>query len=558
MKTVVSLLCLAALSFGREPVRARQAMVVAAEPIATDVGVAVLKSGGNAIDAAVAVAFALAVTYPYAGNIGGGGFLLYRDKTGKSTFIDFRERAPLSATRDMYLDAKGQPTRDSLIGWRSSGIPGTVAGLELAHKKYGRKPWKDLVAPAVALADKGFPLSYLNARMFRETRGLAADPESKRIFQRNGSFYSLGDTFVQKDFAKTLKRIQKKGPRDFYEGALAKALAAEMSKHGGLITLEDLKTYRAIEREPLRGTYKGHEVLTAPPPSAGGLGILQMLAMLDGSGYEKGGLGSASTTHYLTEVMKRYYADRAEFLGDPDFVKMPLAGLLSPAYIASRRSSIQMDRATPADQLGPGRPQGVERTETTHFSLADSEGNAVALTYTLNGGFGNGITVPGLGFLLNNEMDDFAVKPGVPNMFGALGGEANSIAPRKTPLSAMTPTIVAKDGKLAMILGAPGGTRITSSVLQVLVNVIDFGLNIQDAIDRPRLHHQWRPDKLQLESGYSPDTIAILRSWGHSVEPLPTTGVLPAIEGIMVEENTLGRWLAGAYDARRDGKAAGY
>jgi gamma-glutamyltranspeptidase/glutathione hydrolase len=537
----------------REPVRTRHAMVVAEEPLAADVGVSVLKSGGNAVDAAVAVGFALAVTHPFAGNLGGGGFMLIRFADGRSTFIDFRERAPEKATRDMYLDRSGQPTQDSAEGWRSAGVPGTVRGFELAQSKYGRKKWAELIAPALGLASRGFPVSYALAESLRGARNLTADPESKRIFLKNGGFYETGEMLAQPELAATLERIAKFGARDFYEGETAQKLAAEMAKHGGLVTLSDLKNYAAVERTPLAGRYRNYTLLTAPPPSSGGIGLLQMLGMLEGSGYEKSGAGSALAIHYTAEVMRRFYADRSRYLGDPDFVKVPVKGLLDPAYIRQRRASIDPDHATPSDRLDPGRPAGAEGSETTHYSIVDAEGNAVALTYTLNNGYGSGVTAPGLGFLLNDEMDDFTVKPGVPNLFGLVGGEANAIQPRKRPLSAMTPTIVLRDGKLFMIFGAPGGPRIVTAVLQVFLNVVDFGMNIQDAVDAPRFHHQWKPDRLYLEPAISPDTVALLRRRGHQIESSPGV-VLARVEAILADRG----WLQGAADGRWVGKAAGY
>jgi gamma-glutamyltranspeptidase/glutathione hydrolase len=531
-------------------------MVVTQEPHATDVGVEILRSGGNAIDAAVAVSFALAVTYPYAGALGGGGFLLYRPANGEPTFIDFRERAPLAATRDMFLGPDGKPTRESIEGWKASGVPGGVAGFEYAHKKYGRMKWSALVTPAEKLANQGFEVSFERARQFRGAeRRLTADPESKRIFYAGGAGWKPGDKLIQKELGRVLKRIRREGARGFYAGETARILADEMKKHGGLITLEDLASYRAIERKPLEGQYRGYGVITAPPPSSGGVGLLQMLAMLDGSGYEKAGRGSAAAVHYAAEVMRRYYADRSEFLGDPDFFQVPIRRLLDPRYVAARRATIS-ERVTPSDEIAPGPLPAPEATETMHFSILDAEGNAVALTYTLNGGFGNAITVPGLGILLNNEMDDFSAKPGAPNMFGAIGGEANAIAPRKTPLSSMTPTIVTKDGGAFLVLGAPGGTRIITAVMQVMLNVVDFGLNIQDAIDAPRFHHQWRPDQLDLEPSFSPDTIAALRAKGHKIDR--PTGVIAAVQGIMAEQTPWGRFVAGAWDGRGSGKAAGY
>jgi gamma-glutamyltranspeptidase/glutathione hydrolase len=536
-----------------EPVRARHAMVVAEEPLAADAGLAVLKNGGNAVDAAVAVGFALAVTHPFAGNLGGGGFMLVRFADGRSTFIDFREKAPGKASRDMYLDAQGKPTRDSLDGWRSVGVPGSVRGFEFAQSKYGRKKWTEDLAPAVELAAQGFPLSYKSAESLRGAANLGADPESKRVFQNSGAFYSAGDRLVQPQLAATLKRIANAGSRDFYEGETARRLADAMAQHGGLITLSDLKNYQAVERAPLTGTYRGLSIVTAPLPSSGGIGLLQMLGMLEGSGYEKSGAGSAASIHYIAEVMRRFFADRSQYLGDADFVKVPVKGLLDAAYLRQRRASIDGNRATPSDQLNPGKPAGREGSETTHYSIVDAAGNAVAVTYTLNNGYGSGVTVPGLGFLLNDEMDDFTAKPNSPNLFGLVQGEANAIEPGKRPLSAMTPTIVVRDGKPFLVLGAPGGPRITTAVLQVLLNVIDFGMNIQDAVDAPRFHHQWKPDRLYLERSISPDTVALLKAFGHQVEYSPGV-VLARVEAILIDTG----WLQGAADSRWVGKAAGY
>jgi gamma-glutamyltranspeptidase/glutathione hydrolase len=538
----------------RQPVRARHGMVVAMESIAADVGVSVLQKGGNAVDAAVAVGFALAATHPFAGNIGGGGFMLIRFADGRSTFIDFREQAPQRASHDMYLDATGKPTRDSIEGWRSAGVPGSVRGFESALSKYGTRTWAESLAPAVELASKGFPVSYALAESLKGSRSLASSPESKRIFQKNGAFFDVGEMLRQPELAQTLERIQKNGPDEFYTGETAKRFAAEMASHGGIITLDDLKSYKAIERTPLTGTYHGCQIITAPPASSGGIALLEMLGILDGTGYEKGGFGSASSIHYLAEAMRLAYADRNEYVGDPAFIKVPIAGLLDPAYLAKLRASIDPDRATPSDKVRPGRPAGTEHLETTHYTVVDSDGNAVAVTYTLNGGFGNGITVPGLGFLLNNEMDDFASKPGAPNMFGLVQGEANAIQPGKRPLSSMTPTIVVKDGKLFMTAGAPGGSRISTAVMQVILNVIDFGMNVQDAVDAPRVHHQWLPDKLSLERGISPDTVALLKARGYDVDYAP--GVVLAQVAAIVSD---GGWLQGASDGRSAaGKAIGY
>ncbi len=547
----VSWLALAVPAWAAQPVHARHAMVVTVEQHATDAGVAVLEAGGNAVDAAVAVGFALAVTHPSAGNIGGGGFMLVRFADGRSTFIDFRERAPQKASRNMYLDASGKATEDSVVGYRAAGVPGSVRGFEYASKKYGRKPWVDVVAPAAALAEKGFPISYGFANSLRGSAGLLGRfPESKRIFLRDGKPYEAGETFVQPELARTLQRIREQGARDFYEGETARLLAADMERHGGLVTLADLRDYAVVERQALTGSYRGYDIITAPPPSSGGPGILQMLGVLEGSGYEKSGAGSAAELHYLAETMRRYFADRAASMGDPDFVKVPLAGLLDPAYIAQLRKSIDPEHATPSSQIH-GKRLGAESSETTHYSIVDAEGNAVAVTYTLNFGYGDGVTAPGLGFLLNDEMDDFAAKPGGPNAFGLVQGEANAIQPRKRPLSSMTPTIVTRGGKLDLVLGTPGGPTIINSVLQVLVNVVDFGMNVQDAVDWPRIHHQWLPDQLVMERGFSPDTIALLRARGHQVKIVGGIGEMAAIQA-------RDGWLEGAADPRTEGAAKGY
>ncbi|MGD1071953.1 MAG: gamma-glutamyltransferase, partial [Bryobacteraceae bacterium] len=458
----------------RQPVRARHGMVVAMESIAADVGVEVLKHGGNAIDAAVAVGFAMSVTHPFAGNLGGGGYMLIRLADGRTTFIDFREKAPEKASHDMYLDADGNLTRDSIEGWRSSGVPGTVSGFELAQSPYGGLKWAEDLAPAIALASKGYTVSYALAESLRGSHNLAKNEESRRIFQKNGAFYDPGDVLVQPELAQTLTRISQGGAREFYEGETARTLAAQMEKNGGLITLADLRNYTAAERTPLTGSYRNYTIVAAPPSSSGGIVLLQMLGMLEGTGYEKAGFGSASAIHYMAEAMRRAYADRNTYVGDPDFIKVPIAGLLDPAYLAKRRESIDPERATPSAEIAPGHPAGSEHDETTHYSVVDAEGNAVAVTYTLNGGFGNGITVRGLGFLLNNEMDDFASKPGEPNGFGLVQGEANAIAPSRRPVSSMVPTIVLRDGKLFMTAGAPGGSRIPTAVLQAILNVLDF------------------------------------------------------------------------------------
>jgi gamma-glutamyltranspeptidase/glutathione hydrolase len=539
-------------AWAAQPVRARHGMVVTRERHATEAGLRVLQSGGNAVDAAVAVGFALAVTHPTAGNIGGGGFMLVRLADGRTTFIDFRERAPRAASRDMYLDAAGKATEDSTIGYRASGVPGTVRGLEYASQKYGKKPWAEMLGPAMELASKGFPVSYGLAQSMRSSaRGLSRFPESNRIFLRDGKYYEPGETLAQPELGRTLERIARLGAKDFYEGETARLLAKDMAAHGGTITEADLKNYAVKERPPLTGAYRGYSIVTAPPPSSGGVGIFQMLGVLEGTGYEKAGAGSATVVHYMTEAMRRYFADRAEHLGDADFVKVPIGGLLDPNYIRKLRGSIDRERATPSSQVRAGVFAGHEPAETTHYTIADGEGNIAAVTYTLNGGYGSRVTPAGLGFLLNNEMDDFAPKPGEANMYGLIQGEANAIQPGKTPLSSMTPTMVLRDGKPYLALGSPGGPTIINTVLEVIVNVLDFGMNLQDAVSWPRFHHQWMPDELRMEPGYSPDTIALLEKRGYTVKPVSAQGEVAAIrfhDG----------WLEGAPDPRTEGTAEGY
>jgi gamma-glutamyltranspeptidase / glutathione hydrolase len=552
MRRVLALLLFAPIAWTAQPVRAKHGMVVSREKHATTVGLNVLKSGGNAIDAAVAVGFALAVTHPSAGNIGGGGFMLIRLADGRTTFLDFRERAPMAASRDMYIDsATGKATQDSRLGYRASGIPGTVRGLEYANQKYGKKQFAELVHPAVELASQGFPVSYGLASSLRATSALAQFPESNRIFLNAGKFYEPGDLLVQPDLAHTLERVERQGSRGFYEGETARLLAKDMAEHGGLITEEDMRRYAVRELKPLTGSYHGYTIVSAPPPSSGGVGVLQMLGMLDTTGYEKGGAGSASVVHYMTEAMRRYFADRSEHLADPDFFKVPLTSLLDPRYIARQRASIDPERATPSKDIKAAVFNGKESNETTHYTIADAEGNIVCVTYTLNGGYGSKVTATSLGFLLNNEMDDFASKPGEPNMYGLIQGEGNAIAPGKTPLSAMTPTIVLKDGKPVLALGSPGGPTIINTVLEVIVNVLDFGMNVQDAVNWPRFHHQWLPDELRMEPGYSPDTIALLEKRGYNVRRVNAQGEVAAI-------HWGNGWLEGAPDPRTEATAEGH
>lgn len=556
---LLTLLTLTAAARAKDPVRAAHAMVVAQEPLAADVGRRVLLDGGNAVDAAVAIGLALAVTHPSAGNLGGGGFMLVRLANGKTTFLDFREAAPDKATRDMYLDAEGNPTKDSIFGWRSSGTPGSVAGFDYAHKKFGSKPWAELVAPAIQLARNGFSVSQSLADSFQSSKKmLATDPESKRIFLRDGAMYKAGETFRQPALADTLARIAKGGAKEFYEGETAKRLAATMATHAGLVTTRDLAAYKVMERTPLEGDYKQFHIITAPPPSAGGVGVLQMLGILDGTDFGSDGPNSVKAVHYEAEAMRRFYADRSEYLGDPQFYNVPVKSLLAADYLAWRRRTIDPNHPTPSEYIGPGlqRTQAAhiswfESSETTHYNVVDAKGNAVAVTYTLNNSFGNGITAPGLGFLLNDEMDDFAAKPGVPNMFGVTGGDANAIEPGKRPLSSMTPTIITKDGKFFMAVGAPGGSRITTGVLQVIVDVLDFHMNPQDAVDLPRFHHQWKPDALYLQNGFRADTEAALARMGYPIKPI--SGVA-RVEAIVMNNGVL----EGGTESRLDGKVSGY
>ena len=557
--TVLGLSCLLSTADANQPVFARKAMVVAQEPLAADVGLEVLKSGGNAVDAAVAVGFALSVTYPFAGNIGGGGFMLVRMADGQTKFIDFRERAPGKASRDMYLDAKGAPTRESLVGWRAAGVPGTVRGLEMARNMFGRTnaiSWEKLLKPAVELASKGFPISHSQMQSFRASAkqlSQTSSPDSKRIFLKGGKFYEWQENFRQPELASTLERIARFGASDFYEGKTARMMADAMAKNGGLITMEDLRIYKPVVREPLRGSYHGYDIVTAPLPSSGGVCILQMLGMLDGTVYETNGAGSARTYHYLADAMRFSFADRNKYLGDPDFVKAPVEMLTSADYLKARRAKIDFAKATDSSLIEAVSAAKNEGSDTTHFNVIDEEGNVVAVTYTLNDGYGSGVTVPGAGFLLNDEMDDFTAKLGATNAYGLVQGPANLIAPNKRPLSSMTPTIVLKDGKPFLVLGAPGGSRIITAVLEVMLNVLDFHMNVQDAIDFPRVHAQWNVPRLEVERGVSPDTIALLKVMGYEVQP-GNPPILARVEAILMRDG----WLQGGHDSRGTGKAVGW
>jgi len=551
-----------AFAAAREPVRAKHGIVASTNEVASSVGVDVMKRGGNAVDAAIAVAFALAVTHPAAGNLSGGGFMMIRLNNGKTTAIDYREMAPAAATRNIYLDKDGkliQGEGGSLEGYRAAGVPGTVRGMELALKKYGsgKLTWSQLIEPARRLAANGFEVTYSLARSLRNSKDyLSKYPETKRIYLKEGDFYNEGEIFKQPDLAATFARLQQGGPNEFYEGETARLIVNDMKRNNGLMTLEDLRGYVAKERAPLRGVYRGHEIISMPPPSSGGAVLIEMLNILEGYDLGKLDANSSERYHLMAEAMRRAFADRAEYMGDSDFVKVPVAGLIDKAYAAKLRSNISTERASTSAEVRAGRPAGYESEETTHFTVVDAEGNAVANTYTLNNSYGSAAVAKGTGMLLNDEMDDFAAKPGTPNMYGLIQGERNAVAPRKRPLSAMTPTIVLrKDGSFWFTVGSPGGPTIINTVLCVITNVIDFDMNIQQAIDAPRIHHQWLPDELVGEPlGLSGDTQKALTSRGHTLAKQRTLG---DAEGIMIEEKTGVR--LGATDPRRsDGAAIGY
>ena len=558
------ILCLASLvvfsqsySASRDPVRAKKGMVVAADPIAANVGLKILKEGGNAVDAAVAVGFALAVTYPGAGNIGGGGFMVMRFADGTVKSLDYRETAPAAAKRDMYLDKNGNfLEQKSTRGHLACGVPGSVAGMMYAQRRYGRLTRAQVLKPAIDLADKGFHLHYRLAEdLERMIPDFSAYRSSKKAFSKNGRPYAEGELFQQKDLAATLKRIRDKGRDGFYTGETAKLIVAEMKRGGGLITLKDLEDYASIIRDPVRGTYRGYEIISSGPPSSGGVALVQMLNILEGYNLEEYGWNSSKAVHRMAEAMRRVYADRAEFLGDPDFVKIPIAWLTSKKYAEQRRASIDTAAATPSDQISHGVQPPQEKDHTTHYSVVDRFGNCVSVTTTLNDAYGSKVVVTGAGFLLNDEMDDFSAKEGVPNEYGLVGSSANAIAPNKRMLSSMTPTIVLKDGKPFMVIGTPGGSTIMTTVLQVIVNVIDFKMTIQEAVDAPRIHHQWLPDHLMYEQrALSQDALDNLRAMGYSLRMRENTTGLA--EGILFDRKR--GLLLGATDPRGYGEAVGY
>ncbi|HEX4283565.1 MAG TPA: gamma-glutamyltransferase [Terracidiphilus sp.] len=552
-----------------QPAHAEHGMVVSVHHLASDAGLAVLREGGNAVDAAVATGFALAVVHPAAGNLGGGGFMLVRTHDGNATFIDYREKAPLTATETMYQDAQGKvlpetDLRSSVIGYRSIATPGSVAGLTYAERKYGKLGLARVMAPAIQLAGDGFVVSDEEARELTD-KDLAKFPESKHIFQRDGQSYKAGETFKQPLLAQTLQRIAA-SPDDLYRGRMAQQLIDDVKKGGALLTLDDLAQYSVVERQPITGTYRNYTILSAPPPSSGGVVLVSALNILEGYNLASLGDRSATSIHFITEAYRRAYMDRADYLGDPDYNEIPIAALTSKKYAGAWRANIDPRQATPSALLQ--RPGGflppapstaghhrAESQDTTHYSVVDGEGNAVSVTTTLNDSFGSHVTSGSLGFLLNDEMDDFAAKMGVPNMFGLIQGPANAIAPGKRPLSSMTPTIVLADGKLRYVLGSPGGGMIITTVANIFLSAAEDGLNIQQAVDAPRFHHQYLPDKLLLEPGFSDGLLRDLRAMGYTLQV--SKGHWSNGECIAVDPRT--GELTGGQDHRSHyGKAAGY
>jgi gamma-glutamyltranspeptidase / glutathione hydrolase len=538
------------------PVIAKHGMVVTQEAEASKVGVDILKRGGNAVDAAVAVGFALAVTLPRAGNLGGGGFMLiHRADRKVTTAIDYREAAPSATTKEVFLDDKGEadPFKSRFSGL-AVGVPGTVAGMEMAWQRYGsgKFAFADLVAPAIALAKRGLTVDDDLADSLPFAREmLAKHPSSARIYLRpDGSAPQSGDHIALDDLAATLEVIAAQGAAGFYKGRVAEDIAASVQAAGGRMTVADLDAYRAIERPAVVGTYHGYEIASMPPPSSGGVHVIEILNILEGLPIKEEGLNSAQTIHDMAEAEKLAYADRAEYLGDPDFVKIPIKGLLSKDYASALRATIPHDRARPASEIRPGQPQRYESDQTTHFSIVDSDGNAVANTYTLNFSYGSGLVAEGAGVLLNNELDDFAAKPGAPNAYGLLGGDANAPGPGKRPLSSMSPSIVLKDGKIVLVTGSPGGARIITTVLQIILNVIDHGLNVAEAENAPRVHHQGFPDELRVERGLSPDTTRLLEAMGYTVKVREAMGSANSIA--RAPDGTL----SGSSDPRQRGTLA--
>ncbi|MBU0561013.1 MAG: gamma-glutamyltransferase [Bacteroidetes bacterium] len=542
------------LSASKDPARAKNGMVVSASSIASEVGVAIMKKGGNAIDAAVAVGFALAVTHPSAGNLGGGGFMVIHLKDGKNTTIDYREKAPSATHKDIYLNSSGEfDPKLSTEGWTSSGVPGSVAGLLYALEKYGTLPLRDVIQPTIDLAQNGFEISYRMAISFAAVHSeFVKYASSKKVFTKDGGKYEEGDALIQRDLALTLKLIRDRGRDGFYSGRVADLIVQQSKKNGGYLTHKDLENYSPVERVPINGSYRGYDIISMGPPSSGGVAIVQTLNALENFTFEKNDWGSSYYIHTVSEILKHTYADRSKYLGDEDFYPVPKGWLTSKEYGREIASTIK-STAIPSKEISPGIMNSNESTETTHYSIVDSYGNAVSATTTINSNYGNKIVVDGAGFIMNNEMDDFSAKPGTPNQFGLLGGEANSIQSGKRMLSAMTPTILLKDDKPFLVIGSPGGSTIITVVLQVIINVVDFKMDIQEAIDQPRFHHQWFPERIDFERFcISRDVRDILIEKGQL---MGTEVVLGRAEGIIINENGI---KLGATDPRGFGGAAGY
>ncbi|WP_228141735.1 gamma-glutamyltransferase [Marinobacter sp. X15-166B] len=539
------------------PVEGSQGMVATSHTLATDVALQVLKQGGNAVDAAVTASFALAVTQPRSGNIGGGGFMLFAPGDGSPvTAIDYREKAPAAAHETMFQDEDGNVVQErSRYTHLAAGVPGTVAGMAMALEQYGTITLAEALAPAIRLAREGFivPLRFTQGLEQAKERLQRSATTKTTFYKQDGSAYQPGERFRQPELADTLQRIADTGIQDFYEGETAKLIVAEMERNGGLITMEDLANYRPVMREPVHGRYRGYDIYSMSPPSSGGTHIVQILNILEDYPIADYGHNSAQTLHLMAEAMKLAYADRTRYLGDTDFVEVPLKGLTDKDYARHLRQGIDPDRARPAKDIQAGQPGEYESNETTHFSIVDRWGNAVSNTYTINFSYGSGITVAGAGFLLNNEMDDFSAKPGVANAYGLLGGGANKVEPNKRMLSSMSPTIVRQNGSNRLVTGSPGGSRIITTTLQVLMNVIDHGMNIQSAVAAPRIHHQWLPDEIRIERGISPDTVRLLQDKGHTVVTKPAMG---AIQSIYIDDT--GRFYGGADPRRSTSSAQGY
>lgn len=537
-------------------IEGKQGMVVSTHPAASEIGLAILKKGGNAIDAAVAVNFALAVAHPSAGNIGGGGFLVYRDKSGNVKALDYREKAPSAASRDMYLDAEGKiiPGK-SMTGIFSVGVPGTVAGMQEMHDKLGKLPWVDLLQPAVDLARKGLILTEKEARGLNRQRSefLKENPGKNYLLSAEGKEWKAGDLLVQEDLANTLELILKKKAKGFYKGQTARNIVNEMKAQNGIISKKDLRNYQAVWRTPIKSTYKNYQIIGMPPPSSGGVALAQLLQMVAPYSLNKWGPTSDSTIQVMVEAERRVYADRAKWLGDPDFVKVPVTELIDPAYAKSRMSSMNFSQATKSADIQAGVFPGYESPETTHYCIVDNEGNAVSITTTLNNSYGSKVFVGGSGFLLNDEMDDFSAKAGAPNLYGLIGSKANEIQPNKRMLSSMTPTIVEQDGQLKMVVGTPGGSTIITSVFQVVLNTLEMGMNMQQAVEYPRFHHQWMPEKITAEpKRFSEEQQIRLQTKGYTFAPVSAIGL---VEGILVLPNGN---LQGGADSRGDDTVSAY